>query len=293
MIIRVKARDRYTLVDNRAVEDPRLSFRALGLLTYLLSKPDDWRANYRHLSTTHTDGETSVRAGMKELTACGYIERERGHDETGRIEWELVVHEVSLHHAGVSHAWLSHAGETAPVVTTEEATTEEQEPESPDGDVGALLTNLEESIVDARVEALCTHLADRIAQHRGGDRPPITKAWRKAMRLLLERGPLHVDKPEPLTPERVRVSIDAVFDHLATPDGRGFCWADQIRSAGALRDHFVQLKQAYRRATQGSVGRGAQAVERVVARAAADVAPSLEPGGGSLGLLAIEPKETA
>jgi hypothetical protein len=35
-------RRRFTRIDNTAIEDPRLSFRALGVLTYVLSKPDDW-----------------------------------------------------------------------------------------------------------------------------------------------------------------------------------------------------------------------------------------------------------
>lgn len=281
------------------VEDERLSYRALGLLVYVLSKPDHWRANIEHLAQQHTEGREAVRTALNELLELGYAERRRGAGDDGRFEWETWVREEpTIAQESVDGSAVdgpANDGEPAAVVSTEVAKTEEQDPDASAEDVGTLVANLDASLGEARVEALCVHLADRIAAHRGGDRPNITAAWRKAMRLLLERGPLHVDKPESMTPEHVRISIDAVFDHLATPDARGFCWADQIRSAAALRDHFVQLKQSYRRATQGSVGRGAQAIDRVVAQAARDAGPSPlhQTGREPLGLLAIEPKEQA
>lgn len=154
-------------------------------------------------------------------------------------------------------------------------------------------TNREETStlvdVDSSIEALCRHLAQCIEQHRGGNRPVITARWRTAMRLLIERGPLHVDDPTPQSPEKVRASIDAVFGTLNVPDARGgFCWADQIRSAAALRDHWVQLAEAYKRTTGGRIGRGAQAVDRVARRLGADAADSQS----SLGLIVEhEPKE--
>ena len=105
------------------------------------------------------------------------------------------------------------------------------------------------SAAPLEVEALCAHLADRIeAFHPTRARPPITAKWRKDMRLLLERGPLRDEHAEAMTPARARASIDAVFDQLAEPTGRdGFCWAAQIRSPHALRDHWVQLATAFHR----------------------------------------------
>lgn len=96
-------------------------------------------------------------------------------------------------------------------------------------------------------DVLCRYLADKVEIHQG-KRPSITKAWQRDMDLLLRRGPLHQDAPEVLSPERVRKAIDTVFNVLAEHEGKdGFCWADQIRSPGALRDHWLQLAQACRR----------------------------------------------
>jgi hypothetical protein len=110
------------------------------------------------------------------------------------------------------------------------------------------------------VDELCAELADAIGNHRGGiRRPPVTKRWREDMRLLLERGPLHQDEPERVPPDRVRACIAVVFGELAEPQGASrFCWADQIRSAGALRDHWWQLYRAaqnlHQRSRHGKLG---------------------------------------
>lgn len=96
------------------------------------------------------------------------------------------------------------------------------------------------------VDDLCAQLADRIETHRDGDRPKVTQAWRRDMDLLLRRGPTDVEPAAPVSPEKLRASIDAVFARLATRDGSGFCWADQVRSPAALRRHWTQLRQAER-----------------------------------------------
>lgn len=93
MIIRRERRDRFTVIDNVAVDDVKLSFKALGLLTYLLSKPDGWSANYRQLATARTDGEASVRSGMTELREAGYLEQTKITKPDGTFEWDCVIRE--------------------------------------------------------------------------------------------------------------------------------------------------------------------------------------------------------
>lgn len=112
-------------------------------------------------------------------------------------------------------------------------------------------------------DALCELLADRVLAHRGGSgRPKITEKWRRDMRLLIERGPLRVDDVKSVEPERVRGAIEFVFEHLADPTGAdGFCWADQIRSPGALRDHWQQLRDAGKRMGISMRGRNATLID--------------------------------
>lgn len=92
---------------------------------------------------------------------------------------------------------------------------------------------------------LCEQLADRVASLRHGARPNISERWLNDMRLLIERGPLHRDTPEAHPPGKIAATIDFVFDEMSEPEGRGaFCWADQIRSPHALRDHWYQMARA-------------------------------------------------
>ncbi|WP_176506387.1 hypothetical protein [Pseudomonas urethralis] len=78
-IRRVKRPDRYTVVSNR-VFDSNLSFRAVGLLAYLLSKPDNWEVSVAQLvkvsaTTARPDGRDSVYSILGELIAAGYVTR--------------------------------------------------------------------------------------------------------------------------------------------------------------------------------------------------------------------------
>lgn len=110
-------RARFTVVSNLTVEDPRLSFKALGLLVYLLSKSDDWRTSVEQLAGSHADGEFAVRGAMKELEAAGYVTREgQERDAEGRLgRAELIVHE---HPVGAETALPSRGNRaTEPAVT--------------------------------------------------------------------------------------------------------------------------------------------------------------------------------
>lgn len=94
MITRSKRRDHFTVVNNSALEDSGLSFRAKGVLVYLLSKPDDWKVSERQLARVGHEGVTAIRAALKELEMAGYIERRRMRGEGGKFEWESVVFET-------------------------------------------------------------------------------------------------------------------------------------------------------------------------------------------------------
>jgi hypothetical protein len=94
------------------------------------------------------------------------------------------------------------------------------------------------------VERLCQHLAHRITRHRGA-RPKYSPAWAADMATLLNSGASGWEGPPP-TPQQVATVIDAVFDRLNVRSGRGFCWADQVRSPQGLRGKWEQLTFALR-----------------------------------------------
>lgn len=93
MIIRVARRRRFTVIDQRAVNDGRLSFRARGILAWLLDKPDDWQCNSKTLTQAGREGRDAVLAALRELEVAGYLRRDRAHDERGRWLSTTTVYE--------------------------------------------------------------------------------------------------------------------------------------------------------------------------------------------------------
>lgn len=66
-----------------------LSFKARGLLIYLLSKPQDWRVSSKQLAKASPQGITAIRSAMKELVACGYARLQTIQGEDGRLSGRL------------------------------------------------------------------------------------------------------------------------------------------------------------------------------------------------------------
>ena len=86
--------NRYFVAGYDAIGESRLSYKAIGILMYVLSKPDNWEANEDDLVKRHDDGRASVRAGIAELIELGYMYRRRVVDDRGRVtRWLLDTYE--------------------------------------------------------------------------------------------------------------------------------------------------------------------------------------------------------
>lgn len=95
--IRVEKTKNYTVIHNQFLRRKDLSWKAKGILAYILSLPDDWNINLKEVMTHATDGEGSFRSGWKELEEKGYTKRYPVKDEqTKRIKyWQTVIHEIA------------------------------------------------------------------------------------------------------------------------------------------------------------------------------------------------------
>ena len=107
---------------------------------------------------------------------------------------------------------------------------------------------------DPETVSLCYQLARRVGEFRGSPNkaPGVTAKWLRGMRLLVERGPTGRARPEPLRTSKVRTSIDYLFDNLAEPDRKGFCWAGVVQSPVGLREHWDQIANAAKRGSRVS-----------------------------------------
>lgn len=96
-VIRVRKRpNNFVMIDKTFLEDERLSFKAKGILAYLLSKPDNWKVIVGNLVKYSKDGKSAVYAGLKELKECGYYVKTPIRSEDGRriSRWESTVYEM-------------------------------------------------------------------------------------------------------------------------------------------------------------------------------------------------------
>ena len=97
-IIRQKRKERFSIIDNRVIEDKRLSWGARGLLEYMLSKPDDWKFYMSELiSHSDNDGRDKTYGYMNELKKYGYVTRKQNRNSNGKFgNQDLIVTDSPL-----------------------------------------------------------------------------------------------------------------------------------------------------------------------------------------------------
>lgn len=79
-----KTRD-YTVMSNHHLRNTDLSLKAKGLLSLMLSLPEDWDYTMKGLARICKDGIDSISGGIRELEAHGYLIRERIRNENGQL----------------------------------------------------------------------------------------------------------------------------------------------------------------------------------------------------------------
>ena len=92
--IQKNADNPFVMIDKRIFTDKKLSYRAKGVLGYLLSRPDNWLVNMVDVANQSTEGRDAVLTAVNELMKHGYVERIE-HRENGRFKsYEYLVYEV-------------------------------------------------------------------------------------------------------------------------------------------------------------------------------------------------------
>lgn len=90
MIVRAKRGTNFTMISNTGLNDKNISWKAKGLLAYMLSLPDDWQFYETELINHTTDGRDSTRTALKELEENGYLVRQQKRNEGGKfaqVDW--------------------------------------------------------------------------------------------------------------------------------------------------------------------------------------------------------------
>ena len=84
-IFRVERNKGYTVMSNHHLRNKELSLKAKGLLSQMLSLPEDWDYTLAGLSFINREKIDAIREAVKELERAGYIVRSRERDEKGRL----------------------------------------------------------------------------------------------------------------------------------------------------------------------------------------------------------------
>lgn len=88
-----KTRD-YTVMSNYHLKDKALSLKSKGLLSVMLSLPEDWDYTLKGLACISKDGVDAIREAVRELERAGYIVRTRMRNEKGQLKnTEYVIYE--------------------------------------------------------------------------------------------------------------------------------------------------------------------------------------------------------
>ena len=100
---RVNKSKNYTVMSNHHLRDKNLSLRAIGLLSKMLSLPDNWDYSIKGLVAICKDKEPTVRGALSELKEQGYVVVTKlmpGTTSSGRIEYVYDIYESPRNQTG-------------------------------------------------------------------------------------------------------------------------------------------------------------------------------------------------
>ena len=96
-VFRVEKTHSYTVMANHLLRDERLGLKSKGLLSVILSLPDDWHISIEGMTQFSSDGKDAIRSAIRELTDAGYITRDQTHSEAGTFSgYEYTIHETPV-----------------------------------------------------------------------------------------------------------------------------------------------------------------------------------------------------
>ena len=93
-VFRVERNTGYTVMSNHHLRNKELTLKAKGLLSQMLSLPEDWDYTLAGLSHINREKIDAIREAVRELERAGYIVRSRERDEKGRLRGaDYVIYE--------------------------------------------------------------------------------------------------------------------------------------------------------------------------------------------------------
>lgn len=96
-VIRVNKTKDFTVMSNHHFRDRRLSLKAKGLLSQMLSLPDNWDYTVAGLVQINKESKSAIQGMLRELEDCGYLVRTRTQNEKGQFDYTYDIFEQPRH----------------------------------------------------------------------------------------------------------------------------------------------------------------------------------------------------
>lgn len=93
-VFRVEKNNNYTVMANYHLRDKKLSFKAKGLLSYMLSLPEDWDYSLNGLASVSKEGIKAIKNIIGELKEQGYLKINKIRKENGQYQYEYLIREI-------------------------------------------------------------------------------------------------------------------------------------------------------------------------------------------------------
>lgn len=105
-VVRVNKTRDYTVISNHHFKNKKLSLKAKGLLSQMLSLPDNWDYTIAGLCAINKENETAIKSALDELKECGYLVVSKlmpNQTDSGRIEYVYDIYEQPIEKQGIEN----------------------------------------------------------------------------------------------------------------------------------------------------------------------------------------------
>lgn len=90
----------YTIMSNYHLQDRNLSYKAKGLLSFMLSLPEDWDYSINGLVAISKEGVKAIKNILQELQKYGYLVIKKKQNEIGQFEYDYLIYEYPEYQKG-------------------------------------------------------------------------------------------------------------------------------------------------------------------------------------------------
>lgn len=138
-VFKINHQTGYTVMSNYHLRDKNLSYKAKGLLSFMLTLPKDWDYSVNGLVKLSKEGLKAVRSMLKELEENNYLIREKVRDEYGKFDYEYNIYEKPYSHFG--HVDKGNAEKDTQINTNKQNTNYKDKNDKPGPLVSELINN--------------------------------------------------------------------------------------------------------------------------------------------------------